>query len=107
MKTVAAGKAWPGSDDGTVVAGQPRRPTDGEEKVNMEEKIRQVLGELRASLQADGGDMEVVSIVGPKVTLRLKGACGCCPHAQMTIKSGIERILRQKVSQDIVVERAA
>ncbi|NLF16171.1 MAG: NifU family protein [Lentisphaerae bacterium] len=72
----------------------------------MEEQIRKVLEELRGALQADGGDMDVVSIVGTTVTLKLKGACGCCPHAQMTLKNGIERILREQVSKDIVVERA-
>ena len=72
----------------------------------MEQKIRDVLEELRAMLQADGGDLEVVSIEGTKVMLRLQGACGCCPHAQMTLKNGIERVLREKVSPDIVVERA-
>jgi len=72
----------------------------------MEEQIRSVLEELRGALQADGGDMDVVSIEGTNVALRLKGACGCCPHAQMTLKNGIERILRERVSEDIVVERA-
>jgi Fe-S cluster biogenesis protein NfuA len=73
----------------------------------MEEQIRSVLGELRGALQADGGDLEIVGIEGTKVTLKLKGACGCCPHAQMTIKNGIERILREQVSKDITVERVA
>ena len=72
----------------------------------MDQKIRDVLEELRAMLQADGGDLEVVSIEGTTVTLRLQGACGCCPHAQMTLKNGIERVLREKVNPDIVVERA-
>lgn len=72
----------------------------------MEDKIRSVLEELRGALQADGGDLEVVSIVGAKVSLRLKGACGCCPHAQMTLKNGIERILRERVNEEIEVERA-
>lgn len=72
----------------------------------MDQKIRDVLEELRAMLQADGGDLEVVSIEGATVTLRLQGACGCCPHAQMTLKNGIERVLREKVNPDIVVERA-
>lgn len=71
----------------------------------MDEKIREVLEQLRGALQADGGDLEVVSIVGTKVTLKLMGACGCCPHAQMTLKNGIERILREQVSQDIEVVR--
>ena len=72
----------------------------------MEQKIRDVLEELRGALQADGGDLEVVSIVGTDVSLRLKGACGCCPHAQQTLKNGIERILRERVNEEIVVERA-
>ncbi len=71
----------------------------------MEQQIRDVLEELRGALQADGGDLEVVSIVDTKVILRLKGACGCCPHAQMTLKNGIERILRERVSEEIEVER--
>ena len=72
----------------------------------MDQKIRDVLEELRGMLQADGGELEVVSIEGTTVTLRLQGACGCCPHAQMTLKNGIERVLREKVNPDIVVERA-
>lgn len=72
----------------------------------MEKEIKEVLENLRGALQADGGDMEVVSIEGTNVTLKLKGACGSCPHAQMTLKNGIERILKEKVNEDIVVERA-
>ncbi len=71
----------------------------------MEAKIKKILEELRVHLQADGGDMEVVKIEGKNVELRLKGACGCCPHATMTIKDGIQRILREKVDKEIVVER--
>ncbi|MCI5798271.1 MAG: NifU family protein [Victivallales bacterium] len=72
----------------------------------MEEKIRTKLEELRGFLQADGGDLEIVSIEGKNVTLALKGACGGCPHATMTIKDGIERILRDEIDPEIVVERA-
>jgi Fe-S cluster biogenesis protein NfuA len=71
----------------------------------MEEKIRAKLDELRGFLQADGGDLEVHSIEGTDVKLKLKGACGCCPHATMTIKQGIERILREQVDEKIVVEQ--
>ncbi len=74
--------------------------------MEMEQQIREVLEQLRGSLQADGGDLEVVSIQGTKVALRLTGACGGCPHAMVTLKDGIERILREKVSPDILVERA-
>ena len=71
----------------------------------MEEKIRTRLEELRGMLQADGGDLEVVSIEGKKVKLSLKGACGCCPHATMTIRDGIQRILREEIDPEIEVER--
>lgn len=73
----------------------------------MEEQIKAKLEEIRPMLQADGGDLEVVTIDGTDVTLRLKGACGGCPHATMTIKQGIQRILREHVDANIVVEQAA
>jgi len=72
----------------------------------MEEAIREKLEELRGMLQADGGDLEVVSITGKTVFLRLRGACGACPHAQLTLKEGIENYLRQNIDPEIVVERA-
>ena len=71
----------------------------------MEAKIKAKLEELRGMLQADGGDLELVKIEGKSVFLRLRGACGGCPHAQMTIKNGIERMLREAVDEGIVVER--
>lgn len=71
----------------------------------MEEQIRNKLEEMRSMLQADGGDMEVVEINGTTVKLRLKGACGGCPHATMTIKDGIERTLRDTIDTSITVER--
>lgn len=73
----------------------------------MEEKIRAKLEELRGMLRADGGDLEVVAIDGSDVKLRLKGACGGCPHAAMTIKQGLERILREQVDPSITIERVA
>ncbi len=72
----------------------------------MDEQIKAKLEEMRGMLQADGGDLELVSIDGKTVTLRLRGACGTCPHAQMTLKQGIEARLRQTVDPEIVVERA-
>ena len=71
----------------------------------MEAKIRAKLEELRGLLQADGGDLEVVEIEGTDVKVRLKGACGGCPHATMTIKQGLERILREQVDAQITLER--
>jgi len=71
----------------------------------MEKQIRAKLDELRVLLQNDGGDLEIVSIDGKIVKLRLKGACGCCPHATMTIKDGLERILREEIDPQITIER--
>ena len=71
----------------------------------MEEQIRKEVEELRAYLQSHGGDMELIAIEGTTVKLRLQGACGSCPGAQATLKNGVERVLREKVSEDIVVER--
>ncbi len=71
----------------------------------MEATIKAKLEEMRGMLQADGGDLDLVKIEGKSVYLRLRGACAGCPHAQMTIKNGIERMLRESVDKDIVVER--
>jgi len=71
----------------------------------MENEIKAKLEELRGILQADGGDLELVGIDGSTVKVRLKGACGGCPHATTTIKQGIERILRSDVDKNITVER--
>lgn len=68
-------------------------------------KIIARLEELRVHLQADGGDLEVVAIEGKTVKLRLRGACGGCPHATMTIKGGLERILRDELDPEITIER--
>ena len=69
------------------------------------QKITKRLEELRYMLQADGGDLEVVSIEGKLVKMRLRGACGGCPHAAMTIKGGLERILREEIDPEITIER--
>jgi len=71
------------------------------------EKIKDVLDKLRVSLQADGGDAELVEITDEGlVRLRLLGACAGCPMSQMTLKSGIERALKEHVDEQIVVEEA-
>ena len=73
------------------------------EKIHEQIKIR--LNELRVHLQADGGDLEIVELKDKTVKLRLQGACGSCPHAMTTIKSGLERILREEIDPEITIER--
>ena len=60
---------------------------------------------LRTFLQADGGDLEIIAIDGKTVKLKLRGACGGCPHAAMTVKNGLERVLREEIDPEIVLER--
>ncbi|NOY86625.1 MAG: NifU family protein [Deltaproteobacteria bacterium] len=72
------------------------------------EKIKEVLDKVRVSLQADGGDAELVEITDEGlVKLRLTGHCAGCPMSQMTLKAGIERALRENVSESIIVEGVA
>ena len=72
---------------------------------NLTDKITERLNQMRQYLQADGGDLEIVSIQGKLVQLKLRGACGSCPHATMTIKNGLERVLREEIDPEIVIER--
>jgi Fe-S cluster biogenesis protein NfuA len=66
----------------------------------MEEKVREILDKkIRPLLQRDGGDVELVGVDNGKVKVRLRGACGCCPGAQMTLKMGIERLLKEDVPE--------
>lgn len=72
----------------------------------MQEKIEDVLNEIRPSLQADGGDVEFVEFDEESgvVKVRLQGACAGCPMAQMTLQMGIERTLKSKVPEVTRVE---
>ena len=74
----------------------------------MKERVEKLLAEIRPSLQADGGDVELVEITEDNVvTVRLTGHCGGCPMAQMTLKNGIERYLRQSLPEIKGVERVS
>jgi len=69
-----------------------------ERSKKMREEIQAALDIVRPQLQADGGDAEIVDVTEDGIVkLRLKGACGGCPMSQMTLKMGIERILKEKV----------
>ena len=62
-------------------------------------KVEEILKNIRPSLQADGGDVELVDVKEGIVSLRLKGACAGCPMSAMTLKNGIERVLKQEISE--------
>jgi Fe-S cluster biogenesis protein NfuA len=63
----------------------------------MREKVEEALARVRPALVADGGDVELLDVKEGVVTVRLTGACGGCPMATMTLRNGIERVLREEV----------
>ena len=65
----------------------------------MKDKVEAVLKQIRPALQADGGDVELVDVDQGIVKVRLSGACGGCPMASLTLKNGIERVLKEKVPE--------
>lgn len=65
----------------------------------MKEKVEAVLARIRPALQADGGDVELVDVSDGVVKLRLKGACGGCPMAAMTLQNVIERSLKAEIPE--------
>ena len=70
----------------------------------MEEKIEAALDKVRPSLEADGGGVELVGVEDNVVKVKLTGACGGCPMSQMTLKNGIERVLKEEVPEVEKVE---
>ncbi len=65
----------------------------------MREKVEAALAEVRPSLLADGGDVQLIDVKDGVVTVRLTGACSGCPMASMTLKGGIERVLKERVPE--------
>ena len=66
----------------------------------MKEKVQEALDKIRPNLQADGGDVELVEVNDEGVvTVKLTGSCGGCPFAQMTLKMGIERQLKEDIPE--------
>ena len=65
----------------------------------MRENVEEVLGKIRPMLAADGGDVELVDVNDGTVTLKLTGACAGCPMSSMTLKMGIERILKEEIPE--------
>ena len=73
----------------------------------LKERIKKALDKVRPALQADGGDVELVEITAENIVkVKLKGACGGCPMAQMTLKNGIEKFLKKEVPEVKSVESA-
>ena len=72
----------------------------------MKQRVQTVINKIRPMLQADGGDVELVDVEDGVVTVRLQGACVGCPMSQMTLKNGIERLIKQEIPEVVSVESA-
>jgi Fe-S cluster biogenesis protein NfuA len=67
---------------------------------SVEEKVRSVVEEIRPNLQSHGGDIELLGVDEDNtVRVRLQGACSGCPSAAMTLKMGVERMLKEQVPE--------
>ena len=65
----------------------------------MKEKVEAALAEIRPFLQADGGDVQLLDVSGDTVKVKLTGACGSCPMSMMTLRAGVERVIKERVPE--------
>jgi Fe-S cluster biogenesis protein NfuA len=70
----------------------------------IEKKVQKALAEIKPQIQADGGDIELVAIENGTVKVRLQGACVGCPMSALTLKQGVERLIKAKVPEIQSVE---
>ncbi len=70
----------------------------------IEKRVEAALAEIKPQIQADGGDIDLVAIENNIVKVRLRGACVGCPMSALTLKAGVERIIKSKVPEIISVE---
>jgi Fe-S cluster biogenesis protein NfuA len=66
-------------------------------ETKMKEQVQAAIDKIRPMLKADGGDVELLDVTDGIVKVRLQGACAGCPMSQMTLKNGIERMLKKEV----------
>lgn len=75
-----------------------------EQANDLRAKVQATLEQVRPSLQADGGDVELIDVEGTVAKVRLQGACHGCPMAAMTLQMGIERVIKSQVPEITAVE---
>jgi Fe-S cluster biogenesis protein NfuA len=71
----------------------------GSEATSIEERVAQALELIRPAIQMDGGDITLESVRGGTVTVQLTGTCETCPISPVTLRQGVERILRERVPE--------
>ncbi|HDQ04397.1 MAG TPA: NifU family protein [Deltaproteobacteria bacterium] len=66
----------------------------------MKEKVQKAIDQIRPGLQADGGDAELAEVTADGIVkVRLTGACQGCPMSQMTLKMGIEKVIKNQIPE--------
>ena len=73
---------------------------------SIKKRVQEALNEIRPQIKADGGDVELVSVEKQTVKVRLTGHCAGCPMAAMTLKNGVEALIKQRVPEIQKVEAA-
>ena len=66
---------------------------------SLEKKVREALEEIKPRIQADGGDIDLVAVENKTVKVRLRGACAGCPMSALTLKQGVEKLVRARVPE--------
>jgi len=65
----------------------------------MRDKVEEVLNKIRPSLIRDGGNVELIDVNDGTVKVKLTGACAGCPMSTLTLKMGIEQVLKQEIPE--------
>jgi len=71
---------------------------------SIEKRVRDALEEIKPQIQADGGDIDLVAVENKTVRVRLRGACAGCPMSALTLKQGVERLVKARVPEIDSVE---
>jgi Fe-S cluster biogenesis protein NfuA len=71
---------------------------------SIEKRVQNALEEIRPQIQADGGDVELVTVENLTVKVRLTGACAGCPMSAITLKNGVEALIKERVPEILEVE---
>jgi Fe-S cluster biogenesis protein NfuA len=71
---------------------------------SIENRVKKALEEIKPQIQADGGDIELVAVENLTVKVRLTGACAGCPMSAITLKQGVEKLIKERVPEIVKVE---
>jgi len=73
---------------------------------SIEKRVQKALEEIGPQIQADGGDIELIAVEKQTLKIRLRGACAGCPMSAMTLKQGVETLVKKRVPEILKVEAA-